>query len=55
MDVGEVAATLTDFRQAEYRTDARVLAVPARLRELGIAHRYELQRASYQHGRLTFP
>lgn len=51
----KVASTLSDFRRACYQTEARVLAVPPRLSALGIAHRYELQRANYHHGRLTLP
>ena len=45
-DTAKVVQTLTAFRAAGFETDARALAVNARMSELGILERYEQQRVT---------
>ncbi|MEO7465539.1 MAG: zeta toxin family protein [Sphingobium limneticum] len=48
-----VAATLRQFRDAGFRTDARVLAVSPEMSSLGILQRYAAQKESRGIGRMT--
>lgn len=48
-----VEATLGGLRDAGYRTEARVLAVPPELSWLGVLQRYEAQRQDRGYGRMT--
>lgn len=48
-----VAATLRQFREAGFRTDARALAVSPEMSSLGILQRYAAQKESRGVGRMT--
>lgn len=48
-----VARTVEQFREAGYRVEARVLAVPERLSWQGVLQRYEDQRAAKGTGRMS--
>lgn len=48
-----VAATLRQFREAGFRTDARALAVSPEMSSLGILQRYAAQKESRGIGRMT--
>lgn len=48
-----VEATLGGLRDAGYRTEARVLAIPPELSWLGVLQRYEAQRQDRGYGRMT--
>lgn len=48
-----VAATLQQFREAGFRTDARALAVSPEMSSLGILQRYAAQKESRGIGRMT--
>uniref|UniRef100_UPI003BEEF962 zeta toxin family protein n=1 Tax=Burkholderia arboris TaxID=488730 RepID=UPI003BEEF962 len=48
-----VASTAADFRAADYRVDARALAVNFKLSEQGILLRYERQKQTRGSGRMT--
>jgi len=54
-DGNGVASTMQSLRSAGYFIDARALAVPWRLSELGILQRYEKQKATRGTGRMTPP
>ena len=51
----KVAQTLQLFRQAQYLTEARALAVPFEQSWLGVMLRYEKQRNTSGYGRMTTP
>jgi hypothetical protein len=48
-----VEATLSGLRDAGYRTEARVLAIPPELSWLGVLQRYEAQREDRGYGRMS--
>lgn len=50
-----VASTMKRFREEGYRVDARALAVSRSLSTQGIHARYEAQRETFGHGRMTTP
>ena len=50
-----VAATLQQFREAGYTTDARALAVSPEMSALGIMQRYAAQKEARGVGRMTAP
>jgi len=50
-----VERTIQTFKEANYRIDARVLAVNERLSWQGVLERYENQRADRGTGRMTLP
>lgn len=54
-DPNVVAGTAKSLRDAGYKIDARALAVPYHLSELGIMQRYEAQKADRGAGRMTAP
>lgn len=52
-DPGDFQEPARMFRQAGYRAEAAIIAVPAALSRVGILARYEQQVAASGHGRLT--